>query len=68
MQNIYISFEKELKHRLNMKSNPHLSEEAILLKAFKYFDLSNTGKTNKKQFIFSKNKKILVKTLHLYPR
>ena len=36
-------FEAELKQKLQSKSTPHLSEETVLLKAFKYFDLNNNG-------------------------
>ena len=42
--NIYFSrFEKELKNKLSLKSSGHTSEETVLLKAFKYFDLDNSG-------------------------
>jgi Ca2+-binding EF-hand superfamily protein len=36
-------FEKELKNKLALKSSGHTSEETVLLKAFKYFDLDNSG-------------------------
>ena len=35
------SFEKELKNKLLMKTTGNQSEEIVLLRAFKYFDLSN---------------------------
>ncbi|CAG9321002.1 unnamed protein product [Blepharisma stoltei] len=35
-------FENELRQRLSQKSTAHVSEETILLRAFKYFDLDNT--------------------------
>jgi Ca2+-binding EF-hand superfamily protein len=37
-------FEKELKNKLSLKSSGHTSEETTLLKAFKYFDLDNSGR------------------------
>jgi len=38
------AFEKELKNKLALKSSGKQSEETILMKAFKYFDLDNSGK------------------------
>ena len=46
-----ISFEKELKNKLLMKTVGNQSEEMVLLRAFKYFDLSNTSFCDKKSFI-----------------
>lgn len=37
------SFEKQLKSKLAQKSSGVQSEEAVLLKSFKYFDLDNSG-------------------------
>ena len=45
------SFEKELKNKLLMKTVGNQSEEIVLLKAFKYFDLSNTNLSDKITFI-----------------
>ena len=45
------SFEKELKNKLLMKTVGNQSEEMVLLKAFKYFDLSNTNLSDKQTFI-----------------
>ena len=45
------SFEKELKNKLLMKTVRNQSEEMVLLRAFKYFDLSNTNLSNKQSFI-----------------
>jgi hypothetical protein len=42
-------FEKELKNKLSLKSSGHTSEETVLLKGFKYFDLDNSGKFNPNQ-------------------
>jgi Ca2+-binding EF-hand superfamily protein len=36
-------FERELKAKLIQKANNFNTEEATLLKAFKYFDLNNDG-------------------------
>lgn len=44
-------FEKDLKQKLILKSTSHITEEGVLLKAFKYFDLNNSGTVNKKQFV-----------------
>jgi Ca2+-binding EF-hand superfamily protein len=40
------SFEKELKNKLSLKSSGHTTEETVLIKAFKYFDLDNSGNIN----------------------
>ena len=45
------SFEKELKNKLLMKTVGNQSEEIVLLKAFKYFDLSNTNLSDKQTFV-----------------
>ena len=44
-------FEKELKNKVAMKTSGRLTEESVLLKAFKYFDLDNTGYCDQKKFI-----------------
>jgi len=36
-------FEKELKHKLGNKSSGYQTEETVLIKSFKYFDLENNG-------------------------
>ena len=38
---MYLRFESNLKNRLAQKSNQFNTDEAVLLKAFKYFDLNN---------------------------
>ena len=45
------SFEKELKNKLLMKTVGNQSEEMVLLKAFKYFDLSNTNLCDRDTFL-----------------
>ena len=44
-------FIKELKEKLLMKTAGKQTEEIVLLKAFKYFDLSNTNLCDKQNFI-----------------
>ena len=45
------SFEKDLKNKLLMKTVGNQSEEIVFLKAFKYFDLSNTNLSDKQIFV-----------------
>ena len=47
----YNSFENELKCKLHYKASSHITEEGVLLKAFKYYDLSNSGTCNETNFI-----------------
>ena len=42
-----ISFEKEFRTKLKQNLKGNLSEEAFLLKIFKFIDLSNSGFVNK---------------------
>ena len=44
------SFEKELKNKLSQKASGVQSEEQVLLKAFKYFDLNNNGTVEPEEF------------------
>ena len=44
------SFEKTLKQKLSQKSTGMSSEETVLLKAFKYFDLNNNGTVEPDEF------------------
>ena len=44
------SFEKELTKKLQQKASGAQSEEAVLLKAFKYFDLNNNGEVEPDEF------------------
>ena len=41
--NLKKQFEKELKTKLSLKANSKTSEEQLLIKTFKYFDLMSTG-------------------------
>lgn len=44
------SFERELKNKLSQKASGSTSEETILMKAFKYFDLNNNGTVEPEEF------------------
>ena len=43
-------FEGELKNKLLFKSSSKVSPEAVLFKAFKFFDTFNNGYLNRKDF------------------
>lgn len=45
-----------MKKKLNLKAGSRTSEETVLLKAFKFFDLTNSGKCFKKDFLKVVNK------------
>lgn len=44
------SFEKELKNKLGQKTQGAQSEESVLKKAFKYFDLNDNGTVEPDEF------------------
>lgn len=44
------SFERELKNKLAQKASGAQSEETVLLKSFKYFDLNNNGTVEPEEF------------------
>jgi len=44
------SFEKELLKKLSQKAAGNQSEEQVLMKAFKYFDLNNNGVVEPEEF------------------
>ena len=44
------SFEKELLKKLSQKSGGSISDEAVLMKCFKYFDLNNNGTVEPEEF------------------
>ena len=44
-------FINELKSKLNQKCYGNTSEETVLVRAFKYFDLDNSGKCSKDEFL-----------------
>ena len=46
----YISFEKELKNKLQQKASGNISEEQTLMKSFKYFDLNDNGSVEPDEF------------------
>lgn len=43
MANWRAQFEAELKQKLSQKATSHTSEETVLMRAFRYFDLDNSG-------------------------
>ena len=49
-------FIKDLKNKLNQKAYGNITEETVLVKAFKYFDLDNTGKSDVECFLKTINK------------
>lgn len=55
-------FEKALKDKLIQKSNAKMSEEACLMKMFKYFDIMNRGAVDFGQF-----QRVLEKSGMYYP-
>ena len=56
MKTVKAAFEKEIRNKLALKSNGKQSEEAILVKSFKYFDMDNSGECEKDEWIKSLNK------------
>lgn len=44
------SFERELKNKLSEKTRGAQSEESVLLKSFKYFDLNDNGVVEPDEF------------------
>jgi Ca2+-binding EF-hand superfamily protein len=44
------SFEKDLKQKLSQKASGVTSEEQVLMKSFKYFDLDNSGQVEPEEF------------------
>ena len=45
------SFEKDFKNKVNLKASQRQSEETVIVKTFKYFDLEDSGKVGKKAFV-----------------
>ena len=50
MEQLKKQFEKDLKTKLLFKTSPHMTEEILLLKNFKYFDEDNTNKCDSDTF------------------
>jgi Ca2+-binding EF-hand superfamily protein len=50
MESLKASFEKELLKKLSQKASGHQSEENVLIKCFKYFDLNNNGSIEPEEF------------------
>ena len=53
MRAMRTTFEKEIKNKLAIKSNGKQGEETILIKAFKYFDLDNSGECSTDEWLKS---------------
>ena len=51
MKSVRSTFEKEIKNKLALKTDGKQSEEAFIIKAFKYFDLDNSGECDKDEWI-----------------
>lgn len=51
MKSIRSAFEKEIRNKLALKSNGKQGEDTILVKAFKYFDLDNSGECSKDEWL-----------------
>ena len=51
MKSIKSAFEKEIRNKLALKTNGKQSEEALLVKSFKYFDLDNSGECDKDEWL-----------------
>jgi len=50
MESLKASFEKELIKKLSQKASGHQSEETVLVRSFKYFDLDNSGTIEPEEF------------------
>lgn len=50
MENLKASFERELRNKLSQKATGLQSEESVLMKNFKYFDLNNNGSVDPQEF------------------
>ena len=51
METLSFNFEKELKIKLLYKTNPHMTEEVLLFKTFKYFDVENSDHCDLNTFL-----------------
>jgi len=51
MARIRANFENELRQKLSQKSTAYVSEETLLLRAFKYFDLDNSGAVSYQEWL-----------------
>lgn len=45
------SFEKDFKNKVNLKASQRQSEETVIVKTFRYFDLNDTGRVGKREFV-----------------
>ena len=51
METLSFIFEKELKIKLLYKTSPHMTEEVLLFRTFKYFDVDNSDLVNLDTFL-----------------
>ncbi|OMJ76707.1 hypothetical protein SteCoe_23868 [Stentor coeruleus] len=51
MARIRDKFETELLQKLQQKSTAHISEETVLMRSFKYFDLDNSGAVSYEEWV-----------------
>jgi Ca2+-binding EF-hand superfamily protein len=51
MANMRQAFERDLRAKLDQKSSAHTTDETVLLRAFKYFDLDNSGSVDKNEWL-----------------
>ena len=56
MKSLRTAFEKEIRNKLAIKTNGKQSEEALLIKSFKYFDLDNSGECDPEEWLKALNK------------
>jgi Ca2+-binding EF-hand superfamily protein len=50
MANLRSQFERELRQKLQQKATTYQSEEALLVRAFKYFDLDNSNSVSREEW------------------
>ena len=51
MASFRLQFENELRLKIQQKATAHVSEETVLLRAFKYFDLDNSGNVSLEEWL-----------------
>ena len=51
MADIKLRFEKDLKFKISQKAKANQTEESLLNKSFRYFDLNDSGTVTRNEFI-----------------
>lgn len=51
MASFRLQFESELRLKIQQKATAHVSEETVMLRAFKYFDLDNSGNVSLEEWV-----------------